>query len=354
MPLIHEGKATITYYEGKISKKLPVFYNPIMKLNRDISILLLNTIEKTQLQIGLPLAGTGIRGIRFLLELQQGKIKYIHFNDINPQAVQAIKENLARNIPQNSENIEREEREKGNREIKVTQEDASLVLLQSNGFDYIDIDPFGDPCPFLDAAMVRIARKGIVAVTATDTGALCGTFPLACQRKYWSKPLHNEQMHEFGLRILIRRVQLVAASYEKALTPIFSYAKDHYMRVFFSVEKGRQKVDVILAQHGPVDEGGPFWLGQLWDDALLKKMITLPLEENIRDWLSILQKESDVKTVGFYELPVLAKKFKKQLIKKKELIQRIEAKGYKAAPTHFSGQGIRSTIPLKELVELLP
>lgn len=346
MPIIQEGKATIEYYEGKISKKLPVFYNPIMKLNRDISILLLNAIEKTQLQIGLPLAGTGVRGVRFLLELNQGKIKCLHFNDINPQAVEAIKENLTRNLSNNTED--------NKIKIVVTQQDASLMLLQSSGFDYIDIDPFGDPCPFLDATMVRIARKGIVAVTATDTGALCGTFPLACLRKYWAKPLHNEQMHEFALRILIRKVQLVGAPYDKALMPIFSYAKDHYVRVFFHAEKGRQKVDTLLAQHGLVEGAGPFWLGQLWDDTLLEKMMALPMEENIRDWLTIIQQESKVRTVGFYDLPTLAKKFKKQLIKKKELIQQIEARGYKAARTHLSGQGTRSTIPLPELLRLLP
>ncbi|MCU0373510.1 MAG: ATP-binding protein, partial [Ignavibacteria bacterium] len=42
------------------------------------------------------------------------------------------------------------------------------------GFDYIDIDPFGSPCPFLDAAIKRLSRGGILAVTATDTSALAG------------------------------------------------------------------------------------------------------------------------------------------------------------------------------------
>lgn len=35
-----------TNKEGKISKDLEVFYNPIMKFNRNISILLLNSFEK--------------------------------------------------------------------------------------------------------------------------------------------------------------------------------------------------------------------------------------------------------------------------------------------------------------------
>ena len=70
-----EGKSfVIVPKEKKISKKLPVFYNPAMKINRDISILLLNSIENKKMQMALPLAGTGIRGVRFLLELNKGKI----------------------------------------------------------------------------------------------------------------------------------------------------------------------------------------------------------------------------------------------------------------------------------------
>jgi len=45
--LIKEGTAIIKISKKeKISKKLPVFYNPIMKFNRDISVLLLNSIIK--------------------------------------------------------------------------------------------------------------------------------------------------------------------------------------------------------------------------------------------------------------------------------------------------------------------
>ena len=73
--------------------------------------------------------------------------------------------------------------------------------MNSTGFDYIDVDPFGSPNPFLDAAIKRIARDGILAVTATDTAPLCGTYTNACRRKYWAVPLRNELMHEIGIRI---------------------------------------------------------------------------------------------------------------------------------------------------------
>ena len=56
-------------------------------------------------------------------------------------------------------------------------------------------------------------------------------------------------MHETGIRILIRKVQLIGAQFEKALTPIFSFYADHYYRVFFKCEKGKKKADEIVKQH---------------------------------------------------------------------------------------------------------
>ena len=188
--IIEEGKATIKIpKETKISKELPVFYNPVMKFNRDITIALLNTLDE-DLRISLPLAGTGVRGIRIALET---KHKNIIFNDLNPVAIKIINQNLKLN----------------KLKLKVENKEANKFLLENKGFDYIDIDPFGSPNPFLDSAIKRLSREGILAVTATDTAPLCGTFPKACLRKYWAKPLRNELMHEIGLRILIRKVQLI-------------------------------------------------------------------------------------------------------------------------------------------------
>ncbi|GAG35537.1 unnamed protein product, partial [marine sediment metagenome] len=227
---IAEGKALIfAPKEKKVSKKLPVFYNPAMKLNRDISVLLLNSIKNKDMQIALPLAGTGVRGARFLLELNKNKIKNISMNDYNGKASKIIEQNLKLN------------KIKKTKKISITKKDANLFLLESSGFDYIDIDPFGTPNYFLDSAVKRLAREGILAVTATDTSALAGSFPAACKRKYWAVPIREELKHEIGLRILIRKVQLIGAQFDKALTPIFSYAEQHYMRAFFYCEKGKHK-----------------------------------------------------------------------------------------------------------------
>ena len=93
MTLIREGAATIRVQAAKITAQMPVFYNPAMKLNRDIAILLINTLGRKGLRIADPLAGSGIRGIRFIKELQKGTIKELMMNDANPTATKAIKHN---------------------------------------------------------------------------------------------------------------------------------------------------------------------------------------------------------------------------------------------------------------------
>ena len=347
--IINEGaiKLKIPHAE-KISKEMDVFYNPIMSLNRDISILLLNSINKNNLQIADPLAASGVRSIRFLKELNKNKIKKIYINDQNNEAIKLTRKNFILN-------------KIFSKSIIIKNEDANLFLLNSTGFDYIDIDPFGTPSPFLDSACKRLARDGILAVTATDTSALCGTFPKACLRKYWAMPKKDAIMHETGLRILIRKVQLVAAQYDKALTPIFSYSKEHYMRIFLRNDKEKNKVDEILKLHGYINDSGPMWLGNLWDKKLtismhneLSKNNTLNKNKELVNFLSIVKDESKINAVGFYDLHEICEKNKiKHLQKKEIIINKIKRLGYQSSETHFKGEGVRSNIPLKNLIKIV-
>ena len=53
--------------------KAPVFYNPVMELNRDIAVLALQAYQRTldrEISVCEPLAGCGIRGIRFATEVE--------------------------------------------------------------------------------------------------------------------------------------------------------------------------------------------------------------------------------------------------------------------------------------------
>ena len=376
--IVNEGKAVIRIKKtGKISKGMEVFYNPIMKLNRDISILLLDSMDKREMQIALPLAGSGVRGIRFLKELKKNKIKTINFNDYNKKAIESIKNNLKLNkinnftIIKNSINkSNNNEDDDGKTKIMICNEDANLFLLNSQGFDYIDIDPFGTSNPYLDSAVKRISRNGVLAVTNTDTAALTGTYPKAGIRKYWSMQKKDYMMHETGLRILIRKIQLVGMQYEKALIPIFSYFKNHYFRVFFECVKGKKLCDEIALGHGMFNEAGPLWTGNLWNKRLInkmygsllrninKKILTKKNNQNnnkeLLKFLKIIKEESKLNVVGFYDMHKTAKKRGlNTTTRKEEVIRRINKKGYKAANTHFSGTGIRTDIAYEKFLKLL-
>ena len=352
--IVKEGDAVIKIKRtDKISKDMEVFYNPIMKINRDISILLLNSVDSKNMQIALPLAGSGIRGIRFLKELKKNKIKNLSLNDYSAKAIGSIKNSLKLNKIKNNKNI------------SVYNDDANLFLLNSNGFDYIDVDPFGTSNFYLDAAIKRISRKGILAVTNTDTAALAGTYPKTCVSKYWSVPKKDYMMHETGLRILIRKIQLIGMQYNKALLPMFSYFKDHYFRIFFKCVKGKQGVDKIAENQGMFNDAGPLWLGSLFDSKLVNRMNSALLKKHneknsiknnieLIKFLKIIKDESKINVVGFYDIHDIVEKEKLKTIKKKmDIIKKIRKKGFKASGTHFSGTGIRSDISYSKLLALL-
>lgn len=368
MELIKEGKAAIKITLQKtVSKEMDVFYNPVMKLNRDIAVLLLNSVNKKDMQLADPLAASGIRSIRFIKELKKGKLKSIDLNDISQESVRQIKSNFKLNKINLKTN---------RKKIMLHKEDANLFLLNSAGFDYIDIDPFGYPGRFLNNACARLARGGILAVTATDTAALSGTFPSACQRKYWAKPMRNYLMHEVGLRILIRHIQLIAAMHEKALVPIFSHSNDHYIRVYFVCEKGKEKCDDIIKQHKyflfrkkdnlfkasssnseqDFEFAGPLWIGSLWDERLVKRMVkqtTRADNKKLSAFLKTLLDEAELNRVGFYDIHFLAKVYKLQIPPKRLLLEKLKKSGFKASETHLSKYGIRTNSPLKELVKII-
>ncbi len=393
LSLIREGKVKIYSYVGKPSKKLPVFYNPVMKDNRTLTVLLLKAIKRESLRIALPLAASGVRGARLLKELPSDFAKEILFNDINPKALEFISKNIELNCDELEKN-----------RIKLFNEDGKFFLLKNKPFDYIDIDPFGTPNPFLDAAVSSLKNNGILAVTATDTAPLCGTYRFACIRKYWSVPLHNYLMNEIGLRILIRKVQLIGLNYEFALIPIFSYVKNHYFRIFFKAIKSKQKCMEIFNQHKQLvfidsealltlsqsllqqirklkkgslmvdnllDESaffnfvnkklvkifqrfGPIWTGVLYDSELVSRMAQLSLEyeASLQKFLNIILAESKINIIGFYDVHALSKILKKNSPRKSEIIESLKEKGFFASETHFNPTAIKTDATFNDLIKL--
>lgn len=359
---VREGAIRLKVPDPKayaLTKQAPAFYNPAMILNRDISILICKLL-KPKSAVDL-LAATGVRGLR--LKKESG-VENVYINDANPVAVKLIKENAKLNkLNVHFFNL------------RAHEFLATRYKLKHPKFDYVDVDPFGSPTPFLDAAVKALAETGgIIGITATDTSALCGTYPDACLRKYGAKPLYNYLMNEIGLRILIKKVQEVGSQYDLALTPIFSHTTRHYMRAYLQAGRGAGKANEILKQIGFYKDAGPIWLGKLWDEMLVEKMLKLarPLtssmsEEAIKTFklgrlpqatisqetvklLYTIAEESKIPTVGFYDLSEMKLK---RVPRISDVIARLQEKNFKAARTHFSPTGIRTNANEKEFATLL-
>jgi len=319
----------------KLDAKSPAFYNPAMISNRDISILLLKVFFGNKSFHALDLlSATGVRAIRLKKEIPNVNV---WANDAKESAFALIKENAKLN----------------KLKIKITNEFANKLLADSPKFDYIDLDPFGTPVPFLDAVMQKLNLKGILAVTATDTTVLCGAEYKACVRRYKAKPLHNYLMHEVGVRILAKYVIETGLKHKLYLKPVFSQSTRHYMRIYFKAVKDKLiKRDIKVWK-----SAGPMWLGSLWDVELVKKMLnqsrSLSPKTISRETVNLLYKiseEARIPIVGFFDLSEMKLK---QVPKLFDVISKLQEKGYFAARTHFSPTGIKTNAKEKEFKNIL-
>ncbi|MBS3165618.1 hypothetical protein J4444_00705 [Candidatus Woesearchaeota archaeon] len=360
----HSIKINVDLPKGDVNAKMEVFYNPVMISNRNISILLINSVKNKAMKIADPLAGSGIRSLRFLKELNKNKIKSLLINDMKEKFEHTFQEFLKLN------KISKKEQKK----LILMNQEASLLLFQNKGFDYVDIDPFGTPNPFLSAAIAAISRGGILAITATDTAALSGTYPLVTRRKYWSTSLKNNyMMHEIGLRILIRKVQLYGVQFDKSLTPVLSYSKNHYFRIYFISEKGKEKCDKLLDQHQYLlfcphclnykssrynqevcacghqfQFAGPLWVGKLFDAKLVLTMAKNNKFPEEQKFLDILSEESKKDVLGFYDLHEIARKLKINPPKIEEILKKT-----KGSRTHLTGTGVKTELSINQMKDMV-
>ena len=227
---INEGLCQIQFPEyEKVSSEAPVFYNPKMELNRDISILVIQRFQKdlnSEINIGDVFGGSGIRGIRYKKEIDN--VGSVAVNDISPLAGEFTKENAIKNSISIEEN-----------NFEIHQDEANNFLRKNRGrFDVVDIDPFGTPSFFIDSVAASIKRNSLLCVTATDTSALCGTYKAPCIRKYNAKPYKSEYCHENGIRILAGFIALTFAKYKKYIEIKLSHSTEHYMRIYMIIKKG--------------------------------------------------------------------------------------------------------------------
>jgi tRNA (guanine26-N2/guanine27-N2)-dimethyltransferase len=348
--------------------RAPVFYNPVMVMNRDSSILVVGVLNrrlKRSLSVCEPMCGTGVRGIRFALETRG--VERLLLGDMSYQAVKLAEENIKINGL--------------NDKVKVRWIEANLLLaLHSKPlarFDYVDIDPYGTPAPFIDTAVRATRRDGIVALTATDMAPLCGVNVRACLRKYGSRSIRTSYSHEIALRILAGAFIRSAAIHEVASNPVFGYYSDHYVRLYMGLGKGKKRVDTSLQEIGyilhckecrnihslkvklqedssycpncksEIEISGPLWLGDLADIGFCTDMLEISnnsLISSNRRLINIIKmvREEVGFPPGFYILDELCSDLGISSKPIEPVIDRLKDSGYKATKTHANPRGLKT------------
>jgi tRNA (guanine26-N2/guanine27-N2)-dimethyltransferase len=359
--------------------KAPVFYNPVMELNRDLAVLAMQTYQKNlgrEISVCEPLTGCGIRGIRFAVELEG--VRKVFVNDINPEAAKLAQFNVERNKLMSS--------------VLVANEDANLFLSRyaapRKRFDYIDVDPFGSPVPYLDAALRALRNGGLLALTATDMAPLCGVHPKACVRKYGGKPLRTEYCHELAVRLLVGCLTMMAAKHEIGVEVLLSHSTDHYIRVYAVVRYGARLADKSVRTMGYVlhcfscfhretsmgiisplkrvcvgcgaklNVAGPLWLGRITDEdfcSLMKREADgrrLKQERRIIKLISLIQDEAEAPTT-YYVVDKICDKLNLPVPPLTKVVNRVRRAGFQAALTHFNSRGVRTSAPANVVKEVI-
>lgn len=381
--LVKEGLAQIAvpnpeFYRRPDGKPepawMPVFYNPDATPSRDVTVLFLKTVMGNRDFFFIDaLSGTGIRGIRIALEVGGKGI----LNDIDTRAYYYMKKNLMLN------NLV-EKLEAYNHEANVLLNTISLTGMY---VDYVDVDPYGSPTPFVDSSLKPIGKEAFLGITATDVAPLSCTYSHKALSRYWNKCIKVDFEKEFATRLLIANTVLRAAALEIELRPLVSVAHRHYIRIFFkatraasaayklvdscigylwfcksTLERGfvRSVDDVIDLKC--LDGSKPIVMGKIWicniqDPETVEKLLTML---DVMPWLTgdalklvkVLVEEATI-TNPYYRLDKLCSALGVNMPKMGRLIDRLRALGIKCSRTHMDQRGIRVEAPYSELVSAI-
>jgi tRNA (guanine26-N2/guanine27-N2)-dimethyltransferase len=342
-----------------------VFFNPTMELNRDITVAVLRAYQEREPRVDTYLdamAASGIRGVRAANEDYS-----VTCCDIDSESTELARENLARNDLDGA--VE-------NRNVNA--------LLHESMFDIVDLDPFGTPIPFADAAFAT--TRNMVCVTATDTAPLCGAHLNSGIRKYSAVPQNTDYHPEMGLRTLLSALVRTAARYDVAATPICSHVSRHYARTYLELDHRATSADSLLEQLGFIHHceeclardhefghypetvpencpvcgsnrtltAGPVWLGPVADSDFTKVVIDhltpeLGTADRAERLLSTVAEEIDTPT--HYDQHRLCKQWGVPANSMDDFISDLQDAGIEASKAHYSGTAFKAAATLAEIRE---
>ena len=329
-----------------------VFYNPTQELNRDVTVATLRAYRDREPRVRTYLdamTASGVRGVRAAATGYE-----VTCADRDPDAVALARENLERNDLGGT----------------VVERDANALLHESTApIDVVDLDPFGSPIPFADAALAN--ARNLVAVTATDTAPLCGAHFDAGVRRYSAVPRNTEYHPEMGLRILLSALVRTAARYDVAARPILSHVSRHYVRTYLELDRGatvaNETVDELGHLHhcqdclardhergllaDPPDDcpacgsdrlvtAGPLWLGAVRDrefTAAVREALDESMGTAGEARTTLERVENELDTPTHYDQHRLCEVWGRPASSMDEFLDAVRATGFAASRTHYGG-----------------
>jgi tRNA (guanine26-N2/guanine27-N2)-dimethyltransferase len=361
------------------------FYNPAMAMNRDLSVRLVAAYAAARgrpIEMADVLAGTGARALRVAHE--SGVDVTVFASDGDPKAVAAMERGVAANRrgdrrhtrPADShgrdaarvgghgdgrDDARADRRSDGSDErtegrVVVSRANAFDVLA-SRRFDIVDVDPFGSAAPFLDAAVRATRHDGLVCATATDTAALCGTYPRVCKRRYGAMPVHAPAWRaEAGLRILQGALIAAAGRHDRDAMPVFAVARGHWMRVVMRVRDGAGAADRRRRDLGPVamdgatrqavreGDGGPLHWGALHDAAAVTAMAGVDATDASPETAALVEgMASEALLPAFWLSPAdAASGLRTDTPRRERVLRGLAQAGFVAGPSHMDAAGVRT------------
>ena len=293
---------------GPAKRTGPGFVNPAMAPARTRSVLMLSDALSHEWLVDSEhpiramdaLCSTGIRFRRWRTEIEQHHQQRlrIHANDMDQFALLWAQSTMKEHPPQSSWTYDEtlfndHQRVHGTNidGIFYMSEDARIALHRG-AYQWIDLDPFGSPITFLDAAIQGLGRKGVLEVTATDTAALTGSSPSPQRRRYGSSGIVDAYAHDDAIRTLIGVVATTAAKHDRYVRPILALFDGHHVRVSVLVIRSKEGASdthssigwrvrkdnggYVFVHHPQPEElpqsSGPLWIGALWNHEITKRM----------------------------------------------------------------------------------
>ena len=381
-----------------------VFYNPEMRFCRSMSSLAVGAMGGSLEAIDA-FCASGIRGIRYAKENRN--VKRITFIDIDQAAITLAKKNAKANLGNAGKKAGSKNpgsKNAGKVEFEAKKGNVSRLAFETAA-DFLEIDPFGTPSPYLVDSFRFFNPKKIayLSATATDVAVLCGGKTAPCMKNYHARPLNNEFTHETGLRILIKKITETAAEFNMGITPLVSFSDRHYLKAILNVKRSADDAYASLKKLGYVswcrecgwrgsgefpqacqnckpgslrqktgnpepgtgnpkhqaDFAGPLWLGELHDASFLKKMAALNAKRDYSDkvqlgrMISLMQGEIGMPPY-YYNIHDLCKMQKCASVPKMDaVLEKLRGTGHVACRTHFSPVSIKTAAPYKALLDAI-